>query len=91
MPAEVCAWDGKSAPRPITHQNDWLKGIKLATTQLDVQRGSASEVGRYELDIQPGTGPVVHDRGKYIVIWRKVGGQWKLYRDIFNTNMPEKK
>jgi ketosteroid isomerase-like protein len=33
----------------------------------------------------------VNDRGKYIVIWRKVGGQWKLYRDIFNTNMPEKK
>jgi hypothetical protein len=33
----------------------------------------------------------VNDRGKYIVIWRKVGCQWKLHRDIFNTNMPEKK
>jgi dipeptidyl aminopeptidase/acylaminoacyl peptidase len=33
MPAEVYAWDGKSAPRPLTHQNDWLKDVHLAATQ----------------------------------------------------------
>ncbi len=28
------------------------------------------------------------DKGKYIVIWRKVDGDWKMYSDIFNTSMP---
>jgi dipeptidyl aminopeptidase/acylaminoacyl peptidase len=33
MPYEVFAWDQKSAPRQITHNNDWLKDYKLASTQ----------------------------------------------------------
>jgi len=28
------------------------------------------------------------DEGKAIVIWKKVGGEWKLHRDIFSSNMP---
>ena len=27
------------------------------------------------------------DRGKYIVIWQRVDGEWKLHRDIFNSSM----
>ncbi len=28
------------------------------------------------------------DKGKYIVVWKKVGGVWKVAADIFNTNLP---
>ena len=28
--------------------------------------------------------------GKYIVLWKKVDGKWKLFRDIFNSNSPAK-
>ncbi len=28
------------------------------------------------------------DKGKYIVVWKKVGGAWKVAADIFNTNLP---
>jgi uncharacterized protein (TIGR02246 family) len=28
------------------------------------------------------------DRGKYIVIWKKVDGTWKLHLDIWNSSMP---
>jgi uncharacterized protein (TIGR02246 family) len=28
------------------------------------------------------------DEGKAIVIWKKVGEEWKLHRDIFNSNLP---
>jgi len=28
------------------------------------------------------------DEGKYIVIWKKVDGQWKYDKDIWNTSMP---
>ena len=26
--------------------------------------------------------------GKFIVIWKEQGGQWKLHRDIFNSSIP---
>jgi ketosteroid isomerase-like protein len=30
----------------------------------------------------------VSDKGKYVVVWKKVGGSWKVAADIFNTNLP---
>lgn len=27
---------------------------------------------------------------KYIVLWKKEDGKWKLFRDIFNSNLPSK-
>ena len=62
--------------------------MKLDTVEAKGFGDTAYEVGKYTLSGDSGK---VNDGGKYIVIWRKVGGQWKLYRDIFNTNMPEKK
>jgi ketosteroid isomerase-like protein len=32
----------------------------------------------------------VADAGKYIVIWKKDGGTWKLHRDIWTTSPPAK-
>jgi ketosteroid isomerase-like protein len=28
------------------------------------------------------------DKGKYVEVWRKENGEWKLYTDIWNTNLP---
>ncbi len=28
------------------------------------------------------------DKGKYVVVWKKQNGNWKMYRDIWNSNMP---
>jgi ketosteroid isomerase-like protein len=33
----------------------------------------------------------VADRGKYVVIWKRVGGEWKLHRDIWTTSLPAAK
>ena len=30
------------------------------------------------------------DQVKYIVLWKKEEGKWKLFRDIFNSNLPAK-
>jgi ketosteroid isomerase-like protein len=62
-----------------------VKGAKLTT--LDVTAGGdlASESGRYEM---AGADGKTLDRGKYVVVWKRVGGQWKLFRDIWNTSMP---
>jgi len=28
------------------------------------------------------------DKGKYIVLWRKEDGKWKLFRDCYNSDLP---
>jgi hypothetical protein len=27
------------------------------------------------------------DEGKYVVVWKRVGGQWKLHRDIWTSSV----
>jgi ketosteroid isomerase-like protein len=33
-------------------------------------------------------GGQVIDNGKYVVLWRREAGQWKLHRDIWNSSQP---
>jgi ketosteroid isomerase-like protein len=44
--------------------------------------GTTTEVGQYELHHKAGK---ELDHGKYIVVWRKEGGKWRLPRDMFST------
>ena len=62
-----------------------LKGVSLETAELDEYGDTAVEQGRYQ--ITDGEGNVA-DRGKYLVIWKRDGDEWKLHRDIWNTSMP---
>jgi ketosteroid isomerase-like protein len=64
--------------------------MKLSTTELVAHGDMAHEMGTYSLDIKPAKGATIHDHGKFIVIWKrdpKAG--WQLYRDIWNTDIPE--
>jgi uncharacterized protein (TIGR02246 family) len=64
-----------------------MRNLKLTTTELDVQGDRASEVGLYEIDMKPAKGPTLHEKGKYIVLWkRNAKGEWQWHRDIFNTD-----
>ena len=59
--------------------------IKLTTAEADGSGDYGFEVGKYALSNDAGK---VTDSGKYIVVWKKVGGRWMLYRDIFNSDLP---
>ena len=28
------------------------------------------------------------EKGKYIVVWKKEEGKWKIFRDMFNSDLP---
>ena len=58
---------------------------KLTTAEVEAHGDTAHEVGSYELSAADGK---VMDKGKYIVIWKREGGQWKMHRDIWNSDMP---
>jgi uncharacterized protein (TIGR02246 family) len=62
-----------------------IQSAHLQTVEVERQGEAIIEVGAYTLH---GEGGQQLDRGKYIVIWKQEGGQWKLHRDIFNTSMP---
>jgi len=65
-----------------------VAAIDLKTVEVYSQGMMATEVGEYALRDKVGK---VLDRGKYIVIWRHDGGDWKLLRDMFSTNVPPSK
>jgi uncharacterized protein (TIGR02246 family) len=57
--------------------------VEAVETELDGKFGI--EVGKYTTIDAAGK---TVDQGKYVVVWKKEDGSWKLYRDIWNTNMP---
>jgi uncharacterized protein (TIGR02246 family) len=60
-----------------------IKSARLTTKQIDELGETAVEVGEYELGGQDGQSI---DRGKYIVVWKKEKGNWRLDKDIWNTS-----
>jgi uncharacterized protein (TIGR02246 family) len=66
-----------------------VKEVKLTVVEAEAHGGdTAHEVGTYVLT---GEGGKTIDTGKYVVVWKRQGGQWKIHRDIWNTNMPATK
>ena len=62
-----------------------VKEANLEIVEVEGHGGTAIEVSTFAL---LGEGGQVLDKGKYIVIWKQEGRQWKLHRDIFNSSMP---
>jgi uncharacterized protein (TIGR02246 family) len=62
-----------------------IAGAVLTTLEVDVMGDTAAEVGTFLLTTKDGR---TADRGKYIVLWKKVNGQWYLHRDIWNSSQP---
>lgn len=65
-----------------------IRSLTLTTIEVESLGQTATEVALYELKAPDGT---VIDKGKSVVIWKKVKGAWKLHRDIFNSSLPPAK
>ncbi|NLE35469.1 MAG: DUF4440 domain-containing protein [Bacteroidales bacterium] len=65
--------------------NAGINNVKLETTDVSGCGNELIEYGRYT--IFAGDNFVV-DNGKFIVIWKKTGKEWKIFRDIFNSDNP---
>ena len=62
-----------------------IKEAKMEIVEVEKHGDTIMEVSKFKLMAEGGQ---VLDQGKYIVIWKKDAGQWKLHRDIFNSSMP---
>jgi ketosteroid isomerase-like protein len=61
--------------------------IRPTTIAASVDGTMAYEVGTYDLRYRPQTG-MVRDRGKYVVVWTRTSGEWRVAADIFNSDLP---
>ena len=61
-----------------------IKSAKLETIEVEGHRDTAIDVGKYTLR---GESENVLDRGKYLVVWKQLAGQWKLHRDIWTSSL----
>ena len=62
--------------------------LQVTLIELHVNGDMAYEVGEYTLTIQPEEGEAISDNGKYVEIWKRVNGSWKIKADIFNSSVP---
>jgi len=62
-----------------------VKKAAIITGEVEGFGDTAIEVSRFQLF---GEGEQQLDQGKFIVIWKKVDGQWRLHHDIFNSSNP---
>lgn len=62
-----------------------IKAMIFEVIEVDPCADKAIEMSTYKL-----LGPEDQelDHGKYIVVWKREHGEWKMHRDIFNTSVP---
>jgi uncharacterized protein (TIGR02246 family) len=66
----------------------WQKAIDGGVKDLSLQTAEVESAG--DLACETGTVRLVSKagavtEGRYVVVWRRVAGQWKLHRDIWNS------
>jgi len=63
-----------------------IAGARFVTEEVEGDERQATEIGRYELyAVAPNGERILAAEGRYLVVWRKDGGEWRMHRDMFNT------
>jgi ketosteroid isomerase-like protein len=62
-----------------------MRGLELTTIEIWGDENYITEEGLIVIKAKDGT---QLDKGKYLVLWKKENGKWKLHRDISNSDLP---
>lgn len=62
-----------------------IANMHLQTIEVSGGKDLVVEEGAYEMFSQDGKSV---DKGKYLTTWKQEEGKWKLYRDMFSSDMP---
>ena len=91
LPADAPMVEGKAGARAFWAGAMQQLGLRKATLEtLDVEASGdvAVEIGRFTLTIQPPGAEAVTAEGKYTVVWKHVGDDWKIHVDMWNSDAP---
>lgn len=70
-------------------QEVWDVGVETAeleTMEVEDHGETAIETGRFRLGDAGGDAV---DRGTFLVVWKREGDEWRLHRDVWNSNGPD--
>lgn len=56
--------------------------LEFQTEELDIQGTTAIEIGAFVRRQKDGA---LVDSGRYMVVWKRVGDEWKIHRDMFTS------
>ena len=91
MPPNAPIGKGRAAIQQTWASMMGTPGFDLTITPEQVLVSSSGDMaldrGMYSLTVAP-DGTAQTDTGKYVVVWRKIGGEWKAAADIFNSDLP---
>ena len=91
MPPNAPIGKGRAAIEQTWASLVQTPGFALSIVPEQIIVSSAGDMaldrGTYSLTIAPGGTPQT-DTGKYVVVWRKIGSEWKAAADIFNSDLP---
>lgn len=65
--------------------NAGIGSAKLTTVEVWGDENYVTEEGKYELFTKDGA-PA--DKGKYMILWKRVDGKLMFHRDIYNSDLP---
>ena len=91
MPPNAPIGKGRAAVQPTWASMMQTPGFDLTFVPEQIIVSSAGDMaldrGTYRLVVAP-DGSAQTDTGKYVVVWRKIGSEWKVAADIFNSDLP---
>ena len=59
--------------------------LHFDSRELEGHGATAVEIGEYTRKLRDGQ---TMDRGKYLVIWKRIGDEWKIHRDMLAPSLP---
>jgi uncharacterized protein (TIGR02246 family) len=91
MPPNEPAVKGRAAIQQMYEKN--FKAGKIgsfAITHIESRSsGDAGyDAGTYQQSVTPAGGPEIKDTGKYVVILKRVSGNWRVAYAIYNSDLP---
>ncbi|MEM6346688.1 MAG: DUF4440 domain-containing protein [Bacteroidota bacterium] len=58
---------------------------KITPSEIKIMGDEAYDFGYYEGTTTLDNGEMRSWRGKYVIVWKKIDGEWKIYLDIWNS------
>ena len=90
MPPNAPIGKGRTAIQQTWASMMQTPGFELTFVPEQIIVSSSGDMaldrGTYKLAVAP-RGTAMTDTGKYVVVWRKVGSDWKAAADIFNSDV----
>ena len=91
MPPNAPIGKGRAAIKQAWASMLGTPGFSLTFVPEQIVVSSSGDMaldrGTYSLAVAPSGAPKT-DTGKYVVVWRKIGDEWKAAADIFNSDLP---